>query len=172
MFGSEISRHGWIAMPTTPVISPPTANVIFFGKALEKSYDGLTTLAARLHDTVASTRATIAMITTTGLENRAASWAGSQIASPGKSSCAPEVVKIAISAMNDIVVGRPRSWPRTCWRCPLLKRVKSGMFSESVDQNAIMAIRAGANTFQKSPPQPSFDGADRIGPTPSALIST
>src|SRR5438309_201179 len=119
--GSEISRHGWIRMPTTPVIRPPVRKLTNFGTALEKSYDGLTTLAATFTDTVASTTMT-----------------------------------------------RPITWDR--W--PRLKRVKSGMFSDSVAQKAIIAIRDAGNTAQNFSPQPSDDGCDRIGPSPPALTST
>ena len=45
------------------------------------------------------------------------------------------------------------------------------MFSDSVDQNAIMPISAGKNTGQKSLPQPSLDGSDSIGPKPCALVT-
>ena len=75
-------------------------------------------------------------------------------------------------AKNDIVVGRPRTWPYACCRWLPPNRVKSGMFSERVAQNAIIAISDGANSFQKSAPQPSFDGWDRIGPSPPASTIT
>src|SRR5919198_702960 len=170
MFGSDTSRHGMIAIPITPQSRPPTRKLISFGTALEKSYDGLTTLAARLHDTVASTTPISASTTATGLENLAASATGSQIALPYTSTVA-EVVMIETIAMKDIVVGSPSTWPSICWRWPPPNLVKSGMFSDSVAQNAIMPINAGAKTFQKSAPQPSCDGWDRIGPTPPAATS-
>ncbi len=75
-------------------------------------------------------------------------------------------------AKNDIVVGRPRIWPYACCRWLPPNRVKSGMFSDSVAQKAIIPISDGANSFQKSAPQPSFDGSDRIGPSPPASTST
>ena len=78
---------------------------------------------------------------------------------------------IETSAMNDIVVGRPRTWPSTCSRWPCPNRVKSGMFSDSVAQNAIMPISDGAKIFQKSASQPSCDGWSKIGPKPPALTS-
>src|SRR5262245_17571468 len=96
------SRHGMITTPMIPVISPPSAKVIFFGKALEKSYDGLTTLAARFAEIVASTSATSATTTTAGEENRDARVAGSQMTSPN-STAPPDVVRVATIAMNDIV---------------------------------------------------------------------
>src|SRR3954466_10957437 len=79
---------------------------------------------------------------------------------------------MATIAMNVIVVGRPRIWPVTCLRWLPPNRVKSGMFSDSVDQNAIIAISDGKNVAQKSLPQPSLDGSDRIGPNPPALTTT
>ena len=46
------------------------------------------------------------------------------------------------------------------------------MFSESVDQKAIMPINAGGNsTNQKVPPQPTLPGSLRIGPKPPALVT-
>lgn len=44
------------------------------------------------------------------------------------------------------------------------------MFSDSVDQKPIMPMRDGQNSFQKLPPQPSFDGWSKSGPTPPALL--
>ncbi len=80
-----------------------------------------------------------------------------------------EVIRIASSEKKVIVVGRPRICPSACWRWLPPKRVKSGMLSDSVDQNAIMPMREGKKTGQKWAPQPSFDGCDRIGPNPCAL---
>ena len=42
-----------------------------------------------------------------------------------------------------MVVGRPSAWPQVWARWPAPKRVKSGMFSDSVDQKPIMPIRDG-----------------------------
>ena len=47
-------------------------------------------------------------------------------------------------------------------------RVKSGMFSERVDQKAIMAIKDGKNTGQNLSPQPRVPGSLTIGPRPPA----
>src|SRR5215472_16063560 len=44
------------------------------------------------------------------------------------------------------------------------------MFSDIVDQNAIMPISAGKNTGQKSLPQPSLDGSDSTAPKPAVWI--
>ena len=49
--------------------------------------------------------------------------------------------------------------------------MKSGMFSDRVDQNAIMAISDGVNTRQNPGPQPSRDGCDSSGPKPPALAA-
>jgi hypothetical protein len=69
------------------------------------------------------------------------------------------------------VVGSPRAWPHV-WAFWLLpKRVKSGMFRDSVDQKPIMPIREGQKTFQKLPPQPSFEGWSSSGPKPPALTA-
>ena len=69
-------------------------------------------------------------------------------------------------------MGSPRIWPHACARWLFPKRVKSGMFSESVDQNAIMPISAGGKrTNQKLPPQPTLPGSLRIGPKPPAFVT-
>src|SRR5262245_246940 len=84
----------------------------------------------------------------------------------------PEVTTIEIIEMNAMVGGSPKTW-RSIWERWLpLNRVKSGMFSESVAQNAIIPIRDGANTVQNSGPQPSFDGSEKIGPKPPTWITT
>lgn len=46
------------------------------------------------------------------------------------------------------------------------------MLSDSVAQKAIMPIRDGKKTGQKSAPQPSFDGWSSSGPKPPALTAT
>ena len=76
----------------------------------------------------------------------------------------------ASSEKNVIVVGRPSTWPTAWSRWLRPNLVKSGMFSDSVDQNAIMAISEGKNTAQKLLPQPSLDGCERTSPKPPALI--
>src|SRR4030081_956855 len=72
---------------------------------------------------------------------------------------------------NVIVVGRPRICPVRWPRWLRAKRVKSGMFSDRVDQNAIIAISDGGNTFQNALPQPRLPGCDNSGPGPPALPS-
>lgn len=73
------------------------------------------------------------------------------------------------NAKSVMVVGSPSACPQVCafWLLPY--RVKSGMFSDRVDQKPIMPISEGQNSFQKSPPQPSFDGWSSRGPKPPAL---
>src|SRR3974390_675998 len=78
----------------------------------------------------------------------------------------------AIRGNSVMVVGRPTAWPTARSRWPRPNRVKSGMLSESVDQKAIMAIRAGGNVLtQKSEPQPSLPESLRIGPRPPAWLT-
>ena len=74
---------------------------------------------------------------------------GPRSASP-YTACEPEVTMTDSSAKSVIVVGRPSAWPQICARWPAPKRVKSGMFSDSVDQKPIMPISDGKKTFQKS----------------------
>lgn len=70
-----------------------------------------------------------------------------------------------------MVVGRPRVCPQTWARCPLPKRVKSGMLRLSVLQKPIMPMRPGKKIFQKSAPQPTRDGSSRSVPKPPALFA-
>src|SRR6266567_5818394 len=44
------------------------------------------------------------------------------------------------------------------------------MFSDIVDQNAIIAISDGGNTFQNAMPQPSPECCDSNGPNPPARL--
>ena len=69
-------------MPSTPVIRPPVRKLTSRGAALEKSYAGLTVFAATFTDSVATTTVNRPRATTSGFSNLAASWIGSQIASP------------------------------------------------------------------------------------------
>ncbi len=73
------------------------------------------------------------------------------------------------NANSVMVVGSPSACPHVWafWLFPY--RVKSGMFSDSVDQKPIMPMRDGQNSFQKSPPQPSLEGWSSSGPKPPAL---
>ena len=51
---------------------------------------------------------------------------------------------------TDIVAGSATTWPTTCSRWLRPKRVKSGMFSDSVAQKPIIAVSDGTNTGQNS----------------------
>src|SRR5438874_11141417 len=146
-----VSRfQGWIATPRTPVISPPVRKLISFGRRFEKSYEGLTMLAATFTDSVATASVKSAKITTSGLLNWPTSATGSQIALPNTTTVA-DVISTATSGKRVIVVGSPRIWPSACARWLLPNRVKSGMFNDSVDQKAIIPISAGGKRFsQKS----------------------
>ena len=66
------------------------------------------------------------------------------------------------------MVGRPAAWPTICSRWLRPNRVKSGMFSESVDQKAIIPMSEIGKTAQKSAPQPSVPGCSTTGPRPPA----
>src|SRR6202165_1964607 len=167
-FGFASRFQGWMMIPTTPVIRPPVRKLISFGITFEKSYDGLTMLAATLTDRGATASVKSAKITTSGLSNLAVSATGSQIGAP-YTFCVAAVIRTATNGNKVIVVGSPRIWPHACARWLLPKRVKSGMFSESVDQNAIIPISAGGKrTNQKLPPQPILPGSLRMGPKPPA----
>ena len=63
----------------------------------------------------------------------------------------PEVMSTDSSEKNVIVVGSPSTWPISWLRWLRLNRVKSGMFSESVAQNPIIAVRAGKKNVQNRP---------------------
>jgi hypothetical protein len=136
---------------------------------LEKSKAGETRLAAMFTDRVATSTVTSAYSRPRTLSVFAASWTGSQIVCP-YTACEPEVTSTDSSANSVMVVGRPRACPQVCAFCDLPYRVKSGMFSDSVDQKPIMPIRDGQNSFQKLPPQPSLDGWSSSGPNPPALL--
>ena len=170
-FGSAISRQGAITIPRTPVIKPPVRKLISLGRALEKSYEGLTMLAATLTDRVATASVKSAKITTRGLSNFPVRVTGSQMGAP-YTFCVAAVMSTATNGNSVIVVGRPSTWPMAWARWLLPNLVKSGMFNESVDQNAIMPINAGGkSTNQKLPPQPTLPGSLRIGPKPPALVT-
>jgi hypothetical protein len=66
----------------TPVIRPPVRKLMRLGQAFEKSYDGLTMLAATFADSVAIARVNSARITTIGLLKLPVRATGSQIALP------------------------------------------------------------------------------------------
>ena len=50
-----------------------------------------------------------------------------------------------IAAKSVIVVGSATVWPMACSRWLRPKRVKSGMFSDSVAQKPIIAVSEGTN---------------------------
>ncbi len=56
------------------------------------------------------------------------------------------MIVMPIAANTVIVVGSATTWPIICSRCDRPNRVKSGMLSDSVDQNAIVAVSAVMNT--------------------------
>ncbi len=56
------------------------------------------------------------------------------------------VIRTPIAANTNIVVGNATTWPMTCSRWLRPKRVKSGMLSDSVAQNPIIAVSDGTNT--------------------------
>src|SRR5207253_9981166 len=97
---------------------------------------------ATFTEIVATARVKRARTTTRGLVKWPVRVTGSQMALPYTTTVA-EVIRTAISGKAVIVVGRPRTWPRICWRWLAPNRVKSGMLSDSVDQKAIMAVREG-----------------------------
>src|SRR5437763_1291644 len=168
-FGSAINRQGAITIPRTPVIRPPVRKLISLGRAFEKSYEGLTMLAATLTDRVATASVKSAKTTTSGLSNFPVSVTGSQMGAP-YTFCVAAVISTATRGNSVMVVGRPSTWPSAWARWLLPNRVKSGMLSDSVDQNAIIPISAGGNsTNQKLLPQPTLPGSLRIGPKPPAL---
>src|SRR5438132_14184088 len=128
-------------------------------------------VAATLTDRVGTASVKSAKTTTSGLSNWPTSATGSQIALPNTTTVA-DVISTATSGKRVIVVGSPRIWPSACARWLLPKRVKSGMFNESVDQNAIIPISAGGKrTSQKLLPQPTLPGSLRMGPKPPAWFT-
>src|SRR5215510_7042361 len=157
-------------MPRTPVIRLPMRKLMAFGIAFEKSYEGDTVLAAMLTEIVATASVKRASPTTIRFENLLVRATGSQIAWPYTTTVA-EVIRTASSGKKVMVVGSPKIWPSICclWLAP--NRVKSGMFRESVDQNAIIAMSEGKNNVQKGCPQPTLPLWLRIGPKPCAEIS-
>ena len=77
------------------------------------------------------------------------------------------VITTPMPANTVIVVGSATICPKACWRWERPKRVKSGMFKESVAQYPTIAVSAGKNAFQKPLPR-SLPGWARIGPRPCA----
>ena len=79
------------------------------------------------------------------------------------------VIITPIAANTDIVVGSATTWPIICSRWLRPKRVKSGMFSESVAQKPIIAVSDGTKTGQNSPSVRKRPGCASSGPRPSAF---
>src|SRR5579862_8280431 len=74
-----------------------------------------------------------------------------------------------IAANTVIVDGSATVWPIACSRWLRPNRVKSGMLSDSVDQNAIVAVSDGMNTDANVEPSLlTNDECSRIGPSPPA----
>ena len=61
------------------------------------------------------------------------------------------VIITPMAANTDMVVGSATTWPTICSRWLRPKRVKSGMFSDSVAQKPIIAVSDGTNTGRNSP---------------------
>src|SRR5207244_13348854 len=136
-FGSAISRQGAITIPRTPVIKPPVRKLISLGRALEKSYEGLTMLAATLTDRVATASVKSAKITTRGLSNFPGRVTGSQMGAPYTFWVAA-VMSTATNGNSVIVVGSPSTWP-TAWARWLVPNLsQTGLCHESGDQHAAL----------------------------------
>src|SRR5205085_2250951 len=71
---------------------------------------------------------------------------------------AAEVIMTLIAAKRVMVVGRAIVCPMACSRWLRPKRVKSGMFKESVAQNPTIAVREGTKTGRKSERVWNFPG--------------
>src|ERR1700758_5022543 len=78
------------------------------------------------------------------------------------------VISTPIAANSDIVVGSATTWPTICSRWLRPNRVKSGMLSDSVAQNPIIAVSDGTNTGQNSANVPNLPGCASSGPNPCA----
>lgn len=68
-----------------------------------------------------------------------------------------------------MVVGRDNACPIICCRWLRAKRVKSGIFRDTVAQKPTVAFSAGTRNFKKSAKFASREGADNMGPKPPAL---
>ncbi len=122
-----------MAMPIRPVSRPPVRKEMKRGKAFEKSLAGETTLAAMFTLKVATTMVNIAMATNARLSKWPTRSTGSQMAFP-KIIAVAEVMTTPMPANTVMVVGSATICPKACSRCECPKRVKSGMFKESVAQ--------------------------------------
>src|SRR5258705_7383479 len=81
------------------------------------------------------------------------------------------VTSTPMAANTNIVVGSATVCPMTCsfWLRP--KRVKSGMLSESVAQNPIIAVSDGQNTGRNDASVGNLPGCDSSGPNPWAALT-
>ena len=79
------------------------------------------------------------------------------------------VIITPMAANRHIVVGSATTCPTICSRWLRPKRVKSGMFSDSVAQKPIIAVSDGTNTGQSSRKVWNFPGCASSGPRPLAL---
>src|SRR5215471_5429385 len=79
------------------------------------------------------------------------------------------VIMTPIAANTDIVVGSATAWPTICSRWLLPKRVKSGMLSDNVAQNPIIAVSDGTKTGQNAASEWNLPGWARSGPNPCAF---
>src|SRR3954463_10487782 len=70
-----------------------------------------------------------------------------------------------MNAKRVMVVGSPRAWPHTWAFCDFAKRVKSGMFSESVAQKPTIAVSCGTKTRQNSPGVLNFEPCEKSSRT-------
>src|SRR6266540_7090116 len=78
------------------------------------------------------------------------------------------VIITPIAANSDIVVGNATTWPTICSRWLRPNRVKSGMLSDSVAQNPIIAVSDGTKTGQNSANVWNFPSCASSGPNPLA----
>mmetsp|Transcript_8191 Transcript_8191/g.28139 ORF Transcript_8191/g.28139 Transcript_8191/m.28139 type:complete len:349 (-) Transcript_8191:360-1406(-) len=165
------SLQGWVTIPSTAVMKAPLVKEIFLGAKLTSAFAGATTLAAMLVEMVASkspmrestvgARPWILLTTCTG----------SEITSP-KMTVVELVTATPRKENKAMNTGSPIAWP-VSWAFWLLAYlVKSGMFSDSVDQKPTLAVTEGRKTFMNwpsfGPPGPNWEVAESMGPMPLA----
>ena len=92
------------------------------------------------------------------------------MASP-KTTREAEVMRTPIAEKISIVGGRPMDWPTICCFCPLAKRVKLGMLSESVAQKPTIPVSEGMKILKKEPKSLNLLGWERRGPKPLAAVT-
>src|SRR5262245_10298068 len=81
------------------------------------------------------------------------------------------VIRTPIAANTNIVVGSATTCPTICSRWLRPKRVKSGMLSDNVAQNPIIAVSDGTKTGTKSRIVGYLPGWDSSGPKPLASVT-